>query len=92
MRKIEIAVISFSVWLIVISYFMLLTGRFELALFFILGFIGFLLIVDLIKPHYVKPSYMRYIRYLIIIGIVVFGAVIVQKIMEILGLYFTWHF
>jgi len=85
MRKIEIAVISFSAWLIVISYFMLMTGRFDLALFFILGFIGFLLIVDLIKPHFVRPSYMWYIRFLIFVGIVLFGAVIVQKIMEILG-------
>ena len=92
MRKKQIAVICLALWLTIISCFMLLTGRFELALFFVLGFIGFLLIVMIMEPHYVKPSYSRYIRYIIIIGIVIAGAVVVQKLMEILGLYFTWSF
>ena len=67
-------------------------GAFELALFFVLGFIGFLLIVMITEPHYVKPAYVRYIRYLIALGLLVSGAVVVQKIMEIYGLYFTWSF
>ena len=63
MRKKQIAIMILSLWFIVISYLMLLVGRFELALFFILGFIGFLMIAELIEPHYVKPPYVRYIRY-----------------------------
>jgi len=92
MKKKQIATIFLALWFIIISIFMLLTGRFELALFFILGFIGFLIIVELIEPRYVKPDYLRYIRYLTAVGIVIFGAVVVLKIMEILGLYFTWSF
>jgi hypothetical protein len=71
---------------------MLIVGRFELALFFILGFIGFLLIIELIEPRYVKPGYLRYVRYLIAAGVVLFCVVVVQKLMEILGLYFTGKF
>ena len=92
MKKKQIAVIFLALWFIVISCFMLFTGRFELALFFVLWFIGFLLIVELIETHYVQPAYLRYIRYLTIAGIVIFGAVVVQKVMDILGLYFTWSF
>ena len=92
MRKKQIAAIFLALWLIIISCFMLFTGRFELALFFVLGFIGFLLIVMITEPHYVKPAYVRYIRYLIALGLLVSGAVVVQKIMEIYGLYFTWSF
>jgi len=90
MKKKQIAAISLVLWLIIISYSMLFVGRFELALFFVLGFIGFLIIVEITEPYFVKPSYLRYIRYLIGAGIVIFSAVIIQKVMEILGLYFTW--
>jgi hypothetical protein len=92
MRKKQIAAIILGLWLIIISCFMLLVERFDLALFFVLGFIGFLLLVMLIEPRYVKPAYMRYFRYITAAGIVISGAVVVQKIMEILGLYFTWSF
>ena len=92
MKKKQIAVISLALWFLIISCFMLFVGRFELALFFVLWFIGFLLIVELIETHYVQPAYLRYLRYLTIAGIVIFGAVVVQKLMDILGLYFTWSF
>jgi hypothetical protein len=92
MKKKQLAVLSFALWLIIIACLMLLTGRFELALFFILGFIGFLLIVEFMESRYVKPSYLRYFRYLIAAGIVIFCVVVVQKILEILGLYLTWSF
>ena len=92
MRKKQIAAIFLALWLIIIACFMLYTGRFELALFFVLGFIGFLLIVMITEPHYIKPGYVRYIRYLIALGLLLSGAVVVQKIMEIYGLYFTWSF
>jgi len=92
MRNKQTAIITFSLWLVIILLFMLFTGRFDVALFFILGFIGFLVIVELTEPRYVKPTYLRYFRYLIAAGIVIFVVVIIQKLMEILGLYFTWSF
>ena len=92
MKKKQIAAISLALWLVIISCFMLLVGRFDLALFFILGFIGFLIIIEITEPRFVKPAYLRYIRYLIVAGILIFSAIIIQKVMEILGLYFTWSF
>ena len=86
MTKKKIAAVIFALWLTIISVFMLLVERIDLALFFVLGFIGFLVIVELMEPYYVKPGYIPRIRFLIAAGIVLFGAIIVQKLLEILGL------
>jgi hypothetical protein len=86
MRKKQIAIISLGFWFMIISIAMLLTGRFDLALFFVLGFIGFLIIVELAEPRYVKPGYVGYIRILIVVGILIFVMVVIQKVLEILGL------
>jgi hypothetical protein len=86
MRKKEIAVTLFALWLTTVSILMLLVERFDLGLFFVLGFIGFLVIVELLEPYYIKPGYMVRIRVLIATGMVLFGAIIVQKLLELAGL------
>jgi hypothetical protein len=43
-------------------------------------------IVELMEPHYVKPGYLWYSRFLIAAGIVLFGAIVAQKILDMLGL------
>jgi uncharacterized membrane protein len=86
MRKKQIGTIILGSWLSIIAVSMLVAERFDLALFFVLGFIGFLVIVELMEPHYVKPGYLWYTRFLILVGIVVFGAIVAQKVLDILGL------
>jgi hypothetical protein len=86
MIKKQIVIIVFALWLALISFLMLLAGRFDLAFFFILGFIGFLVIAELIGLRYVKPGYFLYVRFLIVAGIVIAVAIVVQKALEILGL------
>jgi hypothetical protein len=86
MKKKQISAIAFGLWLTLISVAMLFTERFDLALFFVLGFIGFLVIVELMEPHFVKPGYLWYIRVLMAVGIVLFGAIVGQKILDMLGL------
>ncbi len=85
MRK-KIAAIALALWLSIITYLMLIAERFDLSLFFVLGFIGFLVIVELMEPHYVKPRHLWYTRALIAVGIVIFIAVVVQKVLDIFGL------
>lgn len=94
MRKKEIAAIALALWLTIIVLFMLLTERIDFALFFILGFIGFLVIVEFMEPRHVKPGYHWYIRILVGVGIVLFVAFAAQKILDILGLelVFGWNF
>jgi hypothetical protein len=86
MRKKKIAAVALALWLILISVIMLLAELIDLGLFFIVGFIGFLVIVELMEPHYVKPGYQGYIQVLIAVGIVIFIALIVNKLLDLLGL------
>jgi hypothetical protein len=86
MRKQHIAVIAFAFWLTFISLFMLLAQNFNFEIFFVLSFIGFLIIVELIAANYIQPGYMRYFRYILAAGILIFGVVVAQKVLEILEL------
>jgi len=86
MRKEQIAIIAFAAWLILISVFMLLSNTINFEIFFFLSLIGFLIIVNLITPQYIQPGYLRYFRFLLAAGIVIFGVIVAQKLMEILGL------
>jgi hypothetical protein len=83
MRKEQIAIITFTGWLTVITVFMLVAQSVNLEIFFILSFIGFLIIMELITPKYIRPGYLRYFQFIRAGGIVVFGVLIALKIMEI---------
>jgi hypothetical protein len=84
MRKEQIAVIAFSVWLILITFFMLLVQTFDIGLFFVVSLIGFFIILESISQKYIRPDYLRYIQYILAAGIVIFGVIVAQKVMEIL--------
>ena len=90
MRKEQIAIVAFAVWLTIISIFMLLAQSFDFDIFFFLSFIGFLIIVELIRLNYIQPVNQRYIWYLIAVAIVILGAIIVLKVVENLGYEFVF--
>jgi len=94
MRKKDIAIIVLALWLITIVLFMLLNERIDFGLFFIVGFIGFLVIVEFMEPRHIKPGYHWYIRALIGVGIVLFSAFVAQKLLDMLGLelIFGWEY
>jgi hypothetical protein len=89
LRK-QLAAIILALWLTIVFVIMLFLERFDLVEFFVLGLIGILVIVELIEPTYVQPGYLRYVKYLIAVGIVIFGMVVVQVAMETLGLVFVF--
>jgi uncharacterized membrane protein YccC len=83
MRKQQIAIIILALWLTIVSIFMLLYQQFDFEIFFVLGFIGILVIVTIIEPNYVQPTYLKYIWYVIAVGILIFGAIIAHKVMQL---------
>jgi hypothetical protein len=85
MKKKVLAAIIMFIWLVVISAFMLLAQRVDLEIFFVLWLIGILVIVELMDTRFSLPSYLRYIKYLVAAGIVLFGGIVVQKVLEILA-------
>nr|WP_321352381.1 hypothetical protein [uncultured Methanoregula sp.] len=84
MKKKNLAITIITIWLIVISLFMVLAYRIDLEIFFVLWLIGLLVIVELADTRFSLPPYLRYIKYVVAAGIVVFGIIVVRKVMEIL--------
>ena len=83
-NKKHIASIVLAFWLLIIDVYMLLIKRFDFEIFFVLGFIGILVIVEILEPRYVKPGIIRHKNFLIAAGIVFFGAIIIQAVLIIL--------
>jgi hypothetical protein len=73
-------------WLFIVIFFMILARSMNLEIFFVLWLIGLLVIVELIDPAFVQPTYIRYLKYLAAAGVLVFGVVVAQKVLEILNL------
>ena len=85
MKKKDLAAIIITIWLIVISFFMLLACRIDLEIFFVLWLIGLLVIIELMDTRYTLPPYMRYLKYVVACGILLFGVIVITKVMEILA-------
>jgi hypothetical protein len=39
----------------------------------------------LMDTRFTLPPYLRYIKYLVAVGIILFGAIVIQKVLEILS-------
>lgn len=85
MKKKDLAIIVVTIWLIVITVFMLLAARIDLEIFFVLWLIGLLVIVELMDTRFTLPPYMRYLKYVVAAGILLFGGIVAMKVMEILA-------
>ncbi|ODR82131.1 hypothetical protein BG842_20910 [Haladaptatus sp. W1] len=59
-------------------------GSLTLELFFVLSLIGLLVIVELTAPFNVTPRWRRRLKWFIALGLVVFGIIVVRRILAIL--------
>jgi hypothetical protein len=84
MQKKLLAVIALAAWLLIISIFMLLAYRIDLEIFFVLWLIGLLVVVELMDTRFSLPPYMRYLKYVVVAGILLFGGIVAGKVLEII--------
>lgn len=61
-----------------------LLGALTYELFFVVSLIGFLIVVELTAPFNVTPRWRRRLRWIILLGLVVFGYIVVRRILAIL--------
>ena len=61
-----------------------LLGSLSYELFFVVSLIGFLVVVELTAPFEVTPEWRSRLKWLIAIGLVVFGYIVVRRILAIL--------
>jgi hypothetical protein len=79
------AAVILALWLFAVLFFMILGLQMNLEIFFVLWLIGLLVLTELTDTVYTLPRQLRYVRYLIAAGVVIFGALVAKKVMEILG-------
>jgi hypothetical protein len=61
-----------------------LLGSLSYELFFVVSLIGFLVVTELTAPFNVTPQWRGRLRYLIALGLLVFGYIVVRRILDIL--------
>lgn len=71
-------------WLLGAILALSLLGALSLELFFVVALIGFLVVVELTAPFAVTPIWRRRLKWLIAVGLVVFGYIVVRRILAIL--------
>lgn len=81
--KNRIIVVLFAGWTFALLALLILYRSFSLDLFFSLAFIGFLMVIALAGPFTVKPAWKTRISLIIVIGAVIFSAIVVMKIYAI---------
>ncbi|QLD87044.1 hypothetical protein HWV23_15375 [Natronomonas halophila] len=71
-------------WMLALVVVLAALGSLELELFFVLSLVGFLMVIELTAPIAVTPTWRRRLPWFIAIGLIVFGVIVVRRILEIL--------
>lgn len=72
------------IWLLATVVVLSLLDALSLELFFVVSLIGFLVVIELTAPVAVTPAWRRRLRWLVLLGLVVFAYIVVRRILAIL--------
>ena len=73
-----------AAWLLAALLALTLLGALSLEMFFVVSLVGFLVVVQLTAPFNVTPRWRRRLTWFIAVGLLVFGYIVVKRILEIL--------
>ncbi|BAI60948.1 conserved hypothetical protein [Methanocella paludicola SANAE] len=76
----------FGGWIFVVLALLALFDSISYEYFFVLCLIGFLVIVELSGPFTVRPAWRSRVNIVIILGVIVFSFIVVEKVLAILGI------
>ena len=71
-------------WMLGTILVLALLGSFSYELFFVLSLIGLLIVTELTAPINVSPPWRKRLRWLIALGLLGFGFIVIRRILEIL--------
>jgi hypothetical protein len=86
LTKSQRLVYFFGGWVLVVLALLALFNSINYEYFFVLCLIGFLVIVELSGPFTVKPAWRSRVNIVIILGVVLFTLIIVEKVLAILNI------
>ena len=84
-RSKHLAAAAISIWMVIVIFFMILAESPDLEILFVLTLIGMLVIAELADPVHIRPQFLGRFRYIIAAGVLLFGAIVAHKVLEILG-------
>jgi hypothetical protein len=73
-----------AAWMLASLLVLTLLSALSIELFFVVALIGFLVVVQLTAPFNVTPRWRARLKWFILVGLVVFGYIVVRRILEIL--------
>jgi hypothetical protein len=73
-----------TAWMLATIVGLALLGSLSLELFFVVSLIGFLIVVELTAPFSVTPEWRSRLRWIVLIGLVGFGYIVIRRILVIL--------
>lgn len=71
-------------WMATVIITLTLLDSFTYELFFVVSFIGFLVVIELTAPFNVTPRWRSRLKWIILLGILAFGFIVVKRILAIL--------
>ncbi|MFC7140582.1 hypothetical protein ACFQMA_12190 [Halosimplex aquaticum] len=71
-------------WMLATAFALALLDALTLELFFVVSLVGFLVTIELVTPVAVTPHWRRRLRWLVALGLLVFGYIAVRRILAIL--------
>jgi len=71
-------------WMLGTATVLVLLDALSAELFFVVSLIGFLVVTELTAPFAITPAWRRRLRWIIAIGLVVFGYIVIRRILAIL--------
>jgi len=71
-------------WMLAAVVGLVLLDSLTLELFFVVSFVGFLVVLELTSPINVMPQWRRRLYWLVGVGLIVFTYIVVRRILEIL--------
>lgn len=71
-------------WMLATIIVLALLNSLSLELFFVVSLIGFLVMVELTAPFNVTPRWRSRLKWIILLGLIGFGYIVIRRILEIL--------
>ena len=83
--KTRLAAGVLAAWLFIVAFFMVLSRTVNIEIFFVLWLIGTLIVIEFIDVSTLVPRWSIYQKGIAFAGVIIFGLIIIQKILEILA-------
>lgn len=84
MQRRRRVVYSQIAWMVGVILALALLGALTLEVFFVASFVGFLALLELTAPVNVAPAWRARLKWIVLLGLLGFGYLLVQMFLEIL--------